>query len=184
MPERSEDRCELDRLFQTIDEAFKAGDLAALGKALGGSPRWFDEAMPFELGLGHPLEYAIYWSPVTFIAELIGAGSDPNYEDDAGFPALIAALSASRSDRHEIVALLLREGADPNRQRGINDWTPLHYSVAVRDALSIRMLLEAGADPHLRTRIDDCATALEEAELANFEAGASLLRQAVAAGCG
>ncbi|WP_286457937.1 hypothetical protein [Mesorhizobium sp. C089B] len=25
-----------------------------------GTPRWFDEHMPFEIGLGHPLEYAIY----------------------------------------------------------------------------------------------------------------------------
>ena len=57
--------------------------------------------MPFELGLGHPLEYAIYWSPVQFIEELIGVGADPGYEDDAGFPALHAALSTSRKDRSE-----------------------------------------------------------------------------------
>ena len=169
------------RLFQAIDDAFRAGDLAALGHALGDLPRWFDEKMPFELGLGHPLEYAIYWSPLRFIAELIGAGANPNYVDDAGFPALHAALSTTREDRHEIVALLLLEGSDPD-QRGINDWTPLHRAVAVRDVEAVRLLVEAGADARLRTRIDDCATALEDAEAAGFEAGASLLRRALARG--
>jgi ankyrin repeat protein len=180
MLEVPEDRCARHRLFQAIDEAFKTGDFAGLGKALGGSPRWFDEDMPFELGLGHPLEYAIYWSPLRFIEELIGAGSDPNYQDDAGFPALHALLSTSRNDRYELLALLLGAGSDPN-QRGFNDWTPLHRAVAIRDVEAIRLLLEAGADPRLRTRIDECATALEEAEAAGCDDCASLLRRAMAA---
>ncbi|MER8374217.1 hypothetical protein [Mesorhizobium sp. M1406] len=66
MLEIPEDRCERHRLYKAIDDAFKAGDFGSLGLALGGSPRWFDERMPFELGLGYPLEYAIYWSPVRF----------------------------------------------------------------------------------------------------------------------
>jgi ankyrin repeat protein len=49
----------------------------------------------------------------------------------------------------------------------------------MRDAEAIRLLLAAGADPALRTRIDDYATALEEADNAGFEAGASLLREAL-----
>ena len=171
------DRCERHRLFKTIDEAFKAGDFQALGAALGYSPHWFDEEMPVELGLGHPLEYAIYWSPLPFIDQLIAAGSDPNYTDDGGFPAIIAALSTSRADRLDLVKLLLDRGADPNC-RGVNDWTPLHYAVGMRDAGAINLLLSAGADPKLRTRIDDCDTALEGAEAAGFELGASLLREA------
>jgi len=180
MLEVPEDRCERYRLFQAIDDAFKAGDFTRLGNALGNSARWFDEAMPFEFGLGHPLEYAIYWSPLRFIGELIGAGANPNYVDDAGFPALHAALSTSRSDRHGMISLLLRAGADPD-QRGFNDWTPLHRAVAIRDTEAVRLLLEAGADPRLRTRIDDCATAQEEAEAAGFDSGASLLSQALEA---
>ena len=86
MLEVPEDGCARNRLFRAIDESFRTGDFAALGRALGGAPRWFDEDMPLELGLGHPLEYAIYWSPLQFIEELIAAGSDPNYEDAAGFP--------------------------------------------------------------------------------------------------
>ena len=178
MLEIPDDRCERHRLFQAIDAAFKAGDFDGLGRALGGSPRWFDDVMPFELGLGHPLEYAIYWSPVHFIRALIEAGSNPNYTDHAGFPAVIAALSTDRRDKLEIVRLLLESGSDPDG-RGLNDWTPLHYAASIRDVEAIRLLLAAGADPRLRTRIDDCATALQEAEDAGFEAGAALLRQAL-----
>lgn len=171
-----EDRCERHRLFQRIDTAFKAGDLAALGEALGGAPRWFDERMPFELGLGHPLEYAIYWSPLAFVERLIQAGSSVNYADAAGFPSLIAALSAQRPDRLPLIGLLIRHGADLH-QRGVNDWTPLHYAVALRDTDAIALLIQAGADPNLPTRIDECRSALEEAEAGGFEAGAALMRR-------
>ncbi|CDX38509.1 conserved hypothetical protein [Mesorhizobium sp. ORS 3359] len=173
-----EDRCERHRLFKAIDGAFKAGDFAALGVALGGSARWFDERMPFELGLGHPLEYAIYWSPAAFITALLDAGSNPNYEDLAGFPSIIAALSTERPDRLDVIHILLEHSADPN-MRGVNDWTPLHYAVSRRDTEAIRLLLLAGADPSLRTRIDDYETPLECAEEAGFEAGAFLLREAM-----
>lgn len=147
--------------------------------ALGGSSRWFDERMPFELGLGHPLEYAIYWSPVGFISSLLDAGSNPNYQDHGGFPSIIAALSTDRADRLDIVRVLIDGGADPN-MRGVNDWTPLHYSVAIRSVDAIGLLLAAGADPVLETRIDDYRNVIEEAEIAGFEAGASLLRDAMA----
>ncbi|CAN7768957.1 ankyrin repeat domain-containing protein [Mesorhizobium sp. LjNodule214] len=178
MLEIPEDRCERHRLFKAIDDAFKAGKFEGLAKALGGSPRWFDEAMPFELGLGHPLEYAIYWSPAAFISILLDAGSNPDYEDHAGFPSIIAALSTERTDKLDIIRILIDHGADPN-MRGVNDWTPLHYAVAKRDAEAIHLLLAAGADPSLKTRIDDYTTALGEADAAGFEAGASLLRDAM-----
>ena len=61
--------------------------------------------------------------------------------------------------------LLLTFGADPN-QRGINDYTPLHMAVAERNATAIEMLLKHGADPELRTRIDELQTPREMA-LAN-----------------
>jgi ankyrin repeat protein len=176
-----EDRCERARLFAAIDGAFKAGDFEALGMALGGSPDWVDTEMPFEFGLGHPLGYAIYWSPLAFVGQLIAAGSNPNYDDNGGFPALIATLATDRPDRLQLLGLLLERGADPNR-RGVNDWTPLHYAVGRRDLDAVRLLLASGADTSLRTRIDDYETALEEAERAGFDAGVALLREAFARG--
>jgi uncharacterized protein len=173
------DRCERHRLFKAIDDAFRVGDFKALDDVLGGS-RWFDEEMPVELGLGHPLEYAIYWGPIAFIEALIDAGSNPNYLDAGGFPAIMATLSTSRCDKLDVLTFLLQKGADPNA-RGVNDWTPLHFAVSLGDADAIKLLLAWGADPTLRTRIDDCDTALEGAEAAGFEAGATLLRAGIAA---
>ena len=173
-----EDRRDRHLLFERVDNAFKAGDFDALQAILGDDTDWPDRTMPFELGLGHPLEYAIYWSPAGLITKLIAAGADVNYRDDGGFPSLIAALSANRADRIDIVRLLIARGADLD-QRGVNDWTPLHYAVAMRDADAVRLLLAAGADPSLRTRIDDHETPLEGADEAGFEAGALLLREAM-----
>jgi ankyrin repeat protein len=137
--------------------------------------------MPFELGLGHPLEYAIYWSPLSFIGELIDAGSSVNYPDDTGFPSLIAALSANRTDRLDLVGLLIRRGADLS-QSGVNDWTPLHYAASTGDAAAVQLLLDAGADTSIRTRIDNLETPADEAERAGFSEIVALLRRASEAG--
>ncbi len=174
------DMNESGRLAQSIDAAYRAGDLAALRQALGNPSDFPNCRHPHELGVGDvPLEYAIYWSPLDFIARLIGLGADVNYADEAGFPSLIAALSSGRQDSLDILSLLLDEGADPN-QRGFNDWTPLHYAVNREDLNAVRMLLSHGADPSLPTRIDDCTTALEDAEAADFDEAVRLMRTAPA----
>jgi len=41
-------------------------------------------------------------------------------------------------------------------------------AVAERNPLAVEILLEAGADPDLRTRIDDCDTPLEMARAAGL----------------
>ena len=69
----------------------------------------------------------------------------------------------TRTDVAEIIRLLLAFGTDPN-QRGINDYTPLHMAVAERNPAAVRLLLDGGADPQLRTRIDSYETPLEMAE--------------------
>ena len=172
------DRVDLHRRFTAIDHD------AALRQALGQPDDFPNCALPVELGLGDvPLEYAIYWSPLGFIADLIGLGADVNYEDPAGFPCLIAALSTDRADRNALLLLLLAQGADIH-QRGINDWTPLHYAVSQRDLRAVELLLAHDADPTLATRIDDYTTPIEDAEALGFSEAAALMREAVAANAG
>lgn len=166
--------------FRKIDEAFRAGNLELLRAAVD------DPAIvpngPMPLAIGPCLTYAIYHSPVSFIRSLLEIGADPNPEDHAGFPPLIAALSSGqagagaspRSDVIQILELLLEFGADPN-QRGINDYTALHMAVAVRNLDAIRCLSRAGADARLRTRIDDCETAGEMARAAGQDEIAEVL---------
>jgi len=165
------DRCREWERFRRIDAAFRAGDLAALRAAVDDPAGIPDGAFP--PAIGRALEYAIYHSPRPFISTLLELGADPNPADHAGFPPLIAALTCSRprpgapgrADVIEILRLLLAHGADPD-QRGINDYTPLHVAAAEANLAAVELLLEAGADPRLRTRIDDCENARELAAAA------------------
>src|SRR4029453_5112636 len=81
-----------------------------------------------------------------------------------------------RTDVDDILRLLLAHGVDPN-QRGINDYTALHMAVAEKNLLAVQLLLDAGADPELRTRIDDYETPLEMAESAGLPQFATMLKR-------
>ena len=176
-------RCEEHAKFLKVDAAFKAGDLDTLRDVLGDPPDWLEGVMP--PAIGPSLEYAIYHSPVAFIETLLELGANPNPENHAGFPPLIAALSCSnehpgakpRHDVTEILDLLLRRGADPHL-RGLNDYTPLHMAVAERNGRAVELLLRNGADPTLRTRIDDLETPKEMAEAVGLTEIAEMLGNA------
>lgn len=89
---------------------------------------------------------------------------DLTFYDDEGYPVLLSAIESERSDKYEILELLLQHGA-PTDMRGINDWTPLHMAAARNDVQAAKLLIEYGADLMARTRIDDHATPLEEAQM-------------------
>ncbi len=161
-----------DRLrWRRLDAAFRAGDLGAVRAELVDEPRFPNVIAA--AGIGPCLTYAIYHSPRSMIAELLDAGADPNWPADDGFPSLIAALSCAqdepgspaRTDVREIVELLLEHGADVH-QRGVNDYTPLHWAAGEGDLETVDLLLAHGADPNEITRIDDMETALEVAAVA------------------
>jgi ankyrin repeat protein len=175
------DPCHESRRFLRIDAAFKAGDVAALRAELDD-----DDEFPNVIvaaGIGECLTYAIFHSPMAFIVELLDLGAVPNRPADDGFPPLIAALTCARStpgsparaDVYEIVELLLARGSDV-QQRGLNDYTPLHWAAGDGDLAMVDLLLAHGADPNEITRIDDMETAMEVASVAGHAAIVERLR--------
>jgi uncharacterized protein len=180
------DRCAAYEKFKKIDAAFRSGDLAALRAAVDDPASIPNGAMPLEIG--PCLEYAIYHSPLPFIRTLLEIGADPTPVDHMGFPPLIAALSCLRAhpgapgrpDVLDILSLLLSFGAEPG-QPGVNGYTALHMAVSEQSLPAVRLLLEAGADPHLRTRVDEYETPREMAERAGLRDIAALLAAAEAA---
>jgi hypothetical protein len=175
-----DERCTEAKKFQRIDDAFRKGDLVALRAAVDDPTVVPNGRLPDTIG--PCLVYAIYHSPLPFIRTLLEIGANPNAPVNDSFPPLIAALScirdapdaAKRTDVNDILRLLLSFGADPN-QRGINDYRALHMAVAQRDPLAVQILLEGGADPELRTRIDECETPFEMAEAAGLAMIAAML---------
>jgi len=173
------DNCD-NAQFLRIDAAFRAGDLIALRAAVSEPDVIPNGPMPIDIG--PCLGYAIYHSPFAFVVTLLDLGADPNPPDHDGFPPIIAALvtrqphpgATQRPDALDIVRLLVARGADVN-QRGINDYTPLHWAVDHHDAEAVTLLLDLGADPRLRTRIDGCESPLELAQQAGLDDLARLL---------
>lgn len=89
---------------------------------------------------------------------------DLTFRNDEGYTVLHSAIDRDRDDRHDVLAALLVAGA-PVNAHGINDWTPAHLAAAREDIEALRLLIKYGADLTIRTRIDDYATVLEEAEI-------------------
>ena len=145
----------------SLHDAYKNGDLEVLRACLGYPPDFPNNSPPAGWD-STCLDYAIYYSPLSFVRILLELGADPNYEEGS-YPSLLAALSSARDDRYALLELLLDYGADIH-QRGINDYTPLHYAANLDDPRAIGILLSHGADREARTNVDDYATPLEEAQ--------------------
>jgi ankyrin repeat protein len=159
--------------LMAIEAATVAGDVSALRTAFGNPPEFPN--VRDECGQTC-LDHAIRRGPLSLIRALLDLRADPNYSDPAGFPSLFTAIDREAPDRHEVLALLLSAGTDV-AQRGVNDYTPLHYAACREDAVAVKLLLEHGADPRAATRIDNCATPLEEAERFGHAIGAAALRR-------
>lgn len=165
------------KLSLAFHKAVEAGDLAAIRAILGGPPDFPNGPLPYDITVheDYCLDRAITHGPLSLVRELLELGADPNYPGN-GFPSLFSALDSPQPDRHERLKLLLDYGADI-QQRGVNDYTPLHQAACMDDAVAVEILLQRGADPNARTRIDECATPLEEAEYLGRVQGAEALRR-------
>ena len=87
---------------------------------------------------------------------------DLAFRDEEGYTPLFTVIDSKRTDRYELLELLLRAGS-PVNLKGINEWTPAHLAAARDDVEALRILVAHGADLSIRTDIDDFATPLEEA---------------------
>jgi ankyrin repeat protein len=155
-----------------FETAMAANDLPAARAALGDPPDWPNSIEPYMRTT--VLRVALGASTLATIQQLLDLGADPNLEPvDDGFPALIDVLHHRRddrpelahrwTDRNDVLRVLLAAGADVHA-RGLNDWTALHLAVIDDDPVAVQLLLDAGADPHAKTRIDDLESPLDIAE--------------------
>ena len=163
---------------ELIHRATVSGDLAALRRAFGDAAAFPNVRDAQGTSC---LAHAIAEGPLALVQALLAAGADPNEEALDGFPPLLAAIDRPAPDRHAVLEALLSAGARVD-QRGINDYTPLHLAADRDDADAVRLLLAHGADPRARTRIDDRASPLEEAERGGCDRAAAVLRAANGAG--
>jgi ankyrin repeat protein len=107
---------------------------------------------------------AIDYGSKLSIKWMLNKGVNLNLLGDDGYTVLHSAIERLAEDKYEILELLLNNGAPINIQ-GINDWTPAHMAAAREDIRALELLVKYGADLSVRTRIDNFATPLEEANL-------------------
>ena len=120
------------------------------------------------------LAYAAGCGAVAAVEWMIEQKVDLNRVEPDGYPALHACLDRTDVARHQIMALLVKAGADVNL-RGTQDWTPLHLAAIRDDQIAMKMLIDAGADVSMRTRIDGCCTPSEEARPLGHNASAEFI---------
>ena len=110
---------------------------------------------------------------VKSIKKLIDSGADPNGRDETGVtPFMIAAES-----HHEVLALLMRAGADINAKDSIGQ-TALIRAAACGEVKVVEMLIEVGADITVTDQFG--WTALARASQRQHADVVDLLREAAA----
>jgi RNA polymerase sigma factor (sigma-70 family) len=109
-----------------------------------------------------------YMNNVACVRLLLESRADPNAVNECGETALHSVLtraheSVSAADRHAVVGLLIKHGADPNRRTIPGKFTsgfwrdtrtrgetPLHRAAAYASEETVQFLLKAGADKTIR----------------------------------
>jgi ankyrin repeat protein len=106
------------------------------------------------IGSYTPLHLAAMSAHAEIADDLLEAGADANaVTTNSGVTPLH--LAAEAIGGAGTVELLLEHGADPNAREASAGQTPLMFAAAENRADAIRVLLEAGADPSVTTRVVD-----------------------------
>ena len=90
------------------------------------------------------LHYAAWSGDLAEVRQVIEAGTDPNLLDSTGETALFGAVAGARID---VVAYLLAVGARHDLHESTAGLTPLHWAASHGGVETMRLLIEAGADP-------------------------------------
>ena len=141
---------------KALMDAIKNEDISAVSQLLSKGVDPNCELILSDGSRNSPLSCSIaYWANDEIAKLLIDAGADVNYIDDSDggeFPLLFYSIWLGSS---MLVEYLLRNGADPNRERILKDGSrssPLLYSIYAQPNTEIpKMLIEAGADVNYRS---------------------------------
>ena len=155
-----------------IERAIRSGDVDALeaeSRKTATFPRGMADA--FE----HWITVAAGIGTVESIEWMIAKGASPDVCDPTGYTPLHSAIENETPDKYAIIRCLISAGCNLDAH-GFNDWTPLHLAAMRDDASALTILLDAGAKRSVRTRIDECATAEQEARALGHLKMADLIR--------
>lgn len=119
----------------------------------------------------HWIRTAVECGSLEVVKWMLQQGVNLKFKDRDGYTILHSAIDNGGAESIEKIRMLIAAGADLNAH-GIEDWTPLHMAVARGRLDLVEILLEAGADRSIRTRIDSYQTPEEMAG----RAGAELIR--------
>jgi ankyrin repeat protein len=150
-----EDRPPLDPKAIAMVDALRAADLPAFMKYATADPASLNARGPEG---STPFMYAVLYTNVPTLAQLLKMGADPNKRNDANATALMWAATDLEKTR-----LLLDHGADVNA-RSDDMRTPL--MIAARrpgNALTVKLLLDRGAKPNPNYRPESESSPLIEA---------------------
>ena len=107
-----------------------------------------------------PLVFAARCSNPVIVELLLDHGADPNCRSSYGNTPLMAAVTDSPECRVDVAKVLIARGANLNAKRQIDGATAL-IMAAMRGCKCtgmVKLLLEAGADPNVRSRFSNAQT--------------------------
>ena len=96
-----------------------------------------------------PLHGAIAHCNAIIVGQLLQYGANANAITKSGVSPLIAVMECDVDDKKEMCTLLLKHGADPNKQEFKHGITPLYAAAQNGEVDCVKILLASGAKPNV-----------------------------------